>query len=66
MVEDNKYIEIEGVKYYSLLQASQLLHVTIQTVRTYVKTGKIKAVRIGRMIYIRENAIKDFIKEICI
>ena len=41
---------IEGIKFYTIPETAQALHVTAQTVRVWIKQGKIKSQRIGRPI----------------
>ena len=52
---------IEGIKFYTIPETAQALHVTAQTVRVWIKQGKIKSQRIGRPILITENNIKQFL-----
>lgn len=54
---------IEGIKFYTIPEVAEVLNVTPQTIRTWIKQGKIKSQRIGRPIYITENNIKEFLKE---
>ncbi len=35
--------EIEGIKFYTITETAQALRVTPQTVRLYIKQGKIKS-----------------------
>ena len=53
---------IEGIKFYTIPEAAQALRVTPQTVRAYIKQGKLKGQRIGRPILITENNLKEFLK----
>lgn len=53
---------IEGIKFYKIPEVAEALQVTPQTVRNWIKEGKIKSQRIGRPIYITENNIKEFLK----
>ena len=46
---------IEGIKFYTIPETAQALKVTPQTIRAYIKQGKIKSQRIGRHILITEN-----------
>ena len=52
---------IEGIKFYTIPETAQALKVTPQTIRAYIKQGKIKSQRIGRPILITENNLKDFL-----
>ena len=36
-------IEIEGIKFYTIQETAKALHVTPQTIRAYIKKGKIKS-----------------------
>ena len=52
---------IEGIKFYTIPETATALRVTPQTIRAYIKQGKIKSQRIGRPILITENNLKDFL-----
>lgn len=52
---------IEGIKFYTITETAQALKVTPQTIRAYIKQGKIKSQRIGRPILITENNLKEFL-----
>ena len=54
---------IEGIKFYTIPEAAKALNVTPQTVRAYIKQGKLKGQRIGRPILITENNLKEFLQE---
>jgi len=54
---------IEGIKFYTIPETAKALSVTAQTVRAYLKQGRLKGTRIGRPIYITENNLKEFLKE---
>ncbi len=54
---------IEGIKFYKIPEIAELLKITPQTVRAYIKQGRLKSVRIGRPIYVTEENLKEFIKE---
>ena len=54
--------EIEGIKFYTIPETAEALNVTPQTVRAYIKQGKLKGQRIGRPILITENNLKEFLK----
>ena len=41
---------IEGIKFYTIPETAEVLRVTPQTVRSYIKKGKIKSHRIGRLV----------------
>jgi excisionase family DNA binding protein len=50
--------EIEGIKFYTIPETASALKVTPQTVRTWIKKGRIKSQRIGRPILITENNLR--------
>jgi len=52
---------IEGVKFYRIPEVAEALQVTPQTVRAYIKQGKIKSQRIGRPILITEKNLREFL-----
>jgi excisionase family DNA binding protein len=54
---------IEGIKFYTIQDTAKTLEVTPQTVRAYIKQGRIKGMRIGRPILITETNLKEFLKE---
>ena len=53
--------EIEGVKFYTIPETAKALQVTPQTIRSYIKKGRIKSQRIGRPILITENNLTEFL-----
>jgi excisionase family DNA binding protein len=54
---------IEGIKFYTIPETAKALRVTPQTIRAYIKQGRIKSQRIGRPILITENNLKDFLNK---
>lgn len=53
---------IEGIKFYTIPETAQALNVTPQTVRAYIKQGKLKGKRVGRPILITENNLREFLQ----
>jgi excisionase family DNA binding protein len=53
---------IEGIKFYTIPETASALKVTPQTVRAWIKRGRLKGMRIGRPILITENNLKEFIQ----
>ena len=53
---------IEGIKFYTIPETAQALKVTPQTIRAWIKQGRIKSQRIGRPILITENNLKEFLQ----
>jgi excisionase family DNA binding protein len=54
---------IEGIKFYTIPETAKALMVTPQTIRAWIKQGKLKGQRIGRPILITENNLKEFLQE---
>jgi len=53
---------IEGIKFYTISETARALNVTPQTIRAYIKQGRLKGQRIGRPILITENNLKEFLE----
>lgn len=51
---------IEGINYYTIQEAAKALQVTPQTVRAYIKQGKIKDYKIVKPLLIAEDSLKIF------
>lgn len=49
------------MKIYNLKEVVKLLGLNIQTVRIYIKEGKLKASKIGNKYMITDEAIKEFL-----
>lgn len=54
--------EIQGIRFYTLQEVALELDVTAQTVRAWIKQGRIKSLRIGRPILITEESLRDFLQ----
>lgn len=50
------------MKIYNLDEVVKLLGLNIQTVRIYIKEGKLKASKVGRKYMVTDEAIKEFLK----
>lgn len=53
---------IENIKFYNVPETAEALKVTPQTIRIWIKQGRIKSIRIGRPIFITENNLKEFLQ----
>jgi excisionase family DNA binding protein len=53
---------IEGIKFYTIPETAEALRVTPQTIRAWIKKGRLKGQRIGRPILITENNLKEFLQ----
>jgi excisionase family DNA binding protein len=56
-------IQIEGITFYTIPETAEALRVTPQTIRSYIKRGKLKSQRIGRPILVTEKNLKEFLQE---
>lgn len=54
-------ITMGDVKAYDVYEISKLFSVTPQSVRKYLKQGRIKANKFGTKWYITEEAMRDFL-----
>lgn len=54
-------MEVEGIKFYTVNEVAKKLRITPQTVRAYIKSGKLKGQRIGRPILITDKNLKEFL-----
>jgi len=54
--------EIEGIKFYTIQETAKALQVTPQTVRAYIKRGRLQSQRIGRPLLITERNLKEFLQ----
>ena len=55
---------IEGIKFYTIQDTAKALKVTPQTIRSYIKQGRLKGKRLGRPILITERNLKEFLGEL--
>lgn len=49
------------IKVYTLEEIAELLHITRRTLYTYVKTGKLKAVKVGKYWRVTEKNLEVFL-----
>lgn len=56
-------MEVEGIKFYTIHEIADKLQVTPQTIRAYIKKGRLKGIRIGRPLYVTEKNLLEFLKE---
>lgn len=54
-------LNIEGTTYYNVREIASKLHVTPQTIRKFIKQGKLPAQRYGRPIVISEGQFREFL-----
>lgn len=53
---------VEDIKVYTLEEVTELLHTTRRTLYRYIKSGKLKAVKIGGRWKVTDEALKDFLQ----
>ena len=51
----------ETMKVYTIEELVDILHVTRRTLYTYIKEGKLKAVKMGKYWRVREDQLRDFL-----
>ena len=55
-------MEVEGIKFYTIHEIADRLKVTPQTIRAYIKKGRLKGIRIGRPLYVTEKNLLEFLE----
>ena len=50
---------IEDKKYFEVLETAKAMDVTPQTVRDYIKTGKLRAIK-KRVLLITEDSLREY------
>lgn len=50
------------MQVYNLKEVVKILELNIQTIRQYIKEGKLKASKIGTHYMVTDEAIKEFLK----
>lgn len=55
-------LEVGKQKSYDIQETANLLNLTPQTVRAYIRKGRIKAQKVGTRYYIAEENIQEFLK----
>lgn len=53
-------IQIGDLKLYSLQELSESLKLTLISLRSYVRQGKLKARKVGTRWYVSEDNLKEF------
>ena len=55
-------LQIDDIKAYNVQEVAEMLDISAQTVRAYIKHGKLKAQKAGNKYVITEDTLKAFIK----
>lgn len=53
-------ITLENEKAYTVFEVSEILQCRDETIRNYIKRGKLRAKKIGNAYHIKESALKEF------
>lgn len=51
------------LKVYTIDEIAELLHITRRTLYAYLKTGKLKAIKVGKYWRVTEENLKDFLSK---
>ena len=51
------------IKVYTLEEVAAILHITRRTLYTYVKEGKLKAVKVGKYWRVTEKNLEEFLSK---
>lgn len=49
-------------KFYSLHETAEMLELSIFTIRSYVRSGRLAATRIGKELYISQTNLKEYLQ----
>ena len=51
----------ETTKVYTLEEIAEILHVTRRTLYTYIKEGKLRAVKVGKSWRVTQKSLDEFL-----
>lgn len=52
-----------NIKLYSINEVCEILQLTRRTIYTYIKEGRLKAIKIGKFWRVTEENLQEFINE---
>lgn len=55
-------IKVDDLVVYDVKECAEMLNISEQTVRKYVRNGSLKGQKVGGKQYVTEDTIKDFLK----
>ena len=55
-------IEFDNMKYYSAQEVAEMFHVSLRTIRRYLKAGKLEYKKFGKNTLISEETLKNFME----
>lgn len=54
-------LQIDDLKAFDVQELAVKLELTPQSVRAYIKAGKLKGCKVGTKLYVTEQALKDYL-----
>lgn len=54
---------MNGYRFYTVMEIADMLQVHWQSVLTYIKDGKLEAIKLGRGYRVSETALQKFIAD---
>ena len=55
-------VEFDNMKYYSAQEVAEMFHVSLRTIRRYLKAGKLEYKKFGKNTLISEETLKNFME----
>lgn len=55
-------IKVDDLVVYDVKECAEMLNISQQTVRKYVKSGDLRGQKVGGKQYVTEDTIKEFLK----
>jgi excisionase family DNA binding protein len=55
-------IKIDDIEIYDVKECAEILHVHPQTVRNYLRQGKLRGQKVGAKQYVTAETIKELLK----
>jgi excisionase family DNA binding protein len=52
------------MRFYTVEEIANILHITPQTIRSYISEGKIKAIKSGKQYLISNDNFEEYLKKI--
>lgn len=57
-------LEVEGYKFYTVLEIANKLLLSQNTIRKYIKQGKMQGKKIGSKLYISQDSLTEYLTDI--
>jgi len=54
-------INLETTTAYTIKETAEIIHRSVPTVRNYIKTGELKAQKVGATWYVTDKTITEFV-----